>query len=104
MAFADQAALADDAEFRSRVRVALATAASQVMGEDRTGYSDDHFGQRQSLAYQVLTTAAGGAWLEAFVWGTVQNAAITGSSVDSDIQFQVNAMWDDMAGVRGEEG
>jgi hypothetical protein len=100
VAYTDQATLADDATFRSRVRVALATAAVQVMGEDKASYSDDQYGKRQALAYEVLRVAASGALLEAFVWATVQNAAITGASLDSDIQFQVNAAWDDLSGVR----
>ena len=100
MAFTDQAALADDDTFRLRVRVALATAAVQVMGEDKSNFSDEQYGLRQALAHQVLVAAAGGMWLEAFIWGTVQNATIIGSSLDSDIQFQVNALWDDIAGVR----
>ena len=100
MAFADQAVLADDATFRSKVRVALATAAVQVMGEDQAAFSDAEFGKRQSLAFEVLRSAAGGMWLEVFVWATVQNAAITSGSNDGAIQFQVNAVWDDIAGVR----
>lgn len=100
MAYTDQAALAADQTFRDRVRVALATAAVQVMGEAKGEYSDTEYGKRQALAYQVLQAAAGGMWLEAFVWATVQNAAITGASLDSDIQFQVNAVWDDLSGVR----
>jgi hypothetical protein len=100
VAYTDQAALADDPTFRGRVRVALATAAVQVMGESQAAYSDDHWGKRQALAYEVLRAAADGPLLEAFVWATVQNAAITDVSLDSDIQFQVNAAWDDLSGVR----
>jgi hypothetical protein len=100
LAYTDQATLASDSTFRSRVRVALATAAVQVMGEDAASYSDTEYGKRQGLAYQVLQAAAGGMWLEAFVWAVVANAAVTGASQDSDIQFTVNASWDDLAGVR----
>lgn len=100
MAYTEQAALAADTEFRDRVRVALATAAIQVMGEDTASFDAEQFGKRQALAYAVLQDAAGGPWLEAFVWATVQNPAITGASLDSDIQFTVNAVWDDLAGVR----
>lgn len=100
MSYTDQAALAADAQFRDRARVALATAAVQVMGEAQASYTDTQYGKRQALAYQVLQAAAGGMWLEAFVWATVSNAAITGVSADGDIQFQVNAVWDDIAGVR----
>lgn len=100
MAYTDQATLADDPTFRSKVRVALATAAVQVMGEDKAAYSDTHFGKRQSLAYDVLRSAASGMYLEAFVWATVANVAISSASSDSDIQFTINAAWDDLAGVR----
>lgn len=100
LAFTDQAALAANSTFRDRVRVAVATAAVQIMGEAEGSYSDTHFGKRQSLAYQVLQTAASGALLEAFVWATVANAAVTDASSDSDIQFTVNSAWDDLAGVR----
>jgi hypothetical protein len=100
VAYSEQAALAADQPFRDRVRVALATAATQVMGEDKAAYDDIVYGKRQALAYEVLRAAADGMWLEAFVWATVQNAAITGASLDSDIQFQVNAVWGDLSGVR----
>lgn len=100
MAYSDQAALAANQTFRDQVRVALATAAIQIMGEDQAAYSDTKFGKRQALAYDVIRVAFDGAWLEAFVWAVVQNGAITSTSLDSDIQFQVNAVWDDLSGVR----
>lgn len=100
MGYTEQAALAADQTFRDRLRVAVSVAAVQVMGEDKATYSDVQYGKRQALAFDVLRAAGGGQWLEAFVWATVQNAAITASSLDSDIQFQVNATWDDIAGVR----
>ena len=100
MAFTDQATLADDTTFRSKVRVALATAAVQVMGEAKASYSDVEYGKRQALAYEVLRAAASGIYLEMFVWAVVQNAAITGASTDQDIQFTVNSVWDDLSGVR----
>jgi hypothetical protein len=100
VAYSDQAALAASQPFRDQVRVALATAAVQVMGEDKGSYTDAHFGKRQDLAYRVLQAAADGVLLEAFVWATVANVAISAASSDSDIQFTVNAAWDDLAGVR----
>ncbi|MGI5169879.1 hypothetical protein ACQEU3_46740 [Spirillospora sp. CA-253888] len=100
MAFTDQAALADVPEFRTRVRVAVATAAVQIMGEAKDGKSDAEFGRRQALAYEVLRSAASGPLLEAFVWAVVANPAITSGSTDSDIQFTINSSWGDLAGVR----
>lgn len=100
MGFVDQAALADDVDFRTKVRVALAIAAKDVMGEEKGGKSDTEFGARQALAFQVLSSAAGGVLLEAFVWTVVANVAITGGSPDDAIQFTVNSSWNDIAGVR----
>lgn len=99
MAFTDQAALAEDSTFRTRVRVALMTAAKDVMGEEQT-YSDAQYGLRQALADEVIAAAGGGAVLERFVWLVITNPAITGESSDNDIQFTVNSLWDDAAGVR----
>lgn len=101
MAFADQAALADDDAFRARVRVALMTAAVDVSGESVGGMSATKYAKRQILAYEVLKSAAGGPHLEAFTWGVAANPAVTSGSNDGDIQFTVNSLIDDMAGVRG---
>lgn len=97
MAFEDQAALAVDETFRLRVRVAVVTAAKDVMGEAKGSLTDTVFAKRQSFAYTVISNSAG--YLDRFVWGVVSNAAITGASSDGDIQFTVNSLWDDLAGV-----
>lgn len=101
MAFTDQAALAIDTAFRARVRVAIVTAAKDVMGETPTG-SDAKFGKRAGLARLVLADG-GQLMLEPFAWAVVANAAISSGSSDSDIQFTVNSVWDDLAGVMGTE-
>lgn len=99
MAFTDQAALAVDTTFRSKVRVAVMTAAVQIMGESHSGLEDQHFNKRQSLAYQVILSAGANPYLDMFAWAVVTNTAITSSSTDSDIQFTVNSVWDDVSGV-----
>lgn len=100
MAYTDQAALANDVTFRDRVRVAIVTAAIAVMGETQTG-TDQQYGKRQALAYAMLTNSGG--YLERFAWGVVANAAITGASNDGDIQFTVDSLIDDMAGVTQQD-
>lgn len=102
MAFADQIALTKDASFRDKVRMAAITAAVNVAGEAQASMSTTAYLKRQGLATRVLASAAHGEHseiLEMFVWATAQNGAITLSSVDSDIQFQVNAVWSDCSGV-----
>jgi hypothetical protein len=101
VAYTDQATLAKDATFRDKVRVAVMTAAIAIAGEVIGGHDTTQYGKRQQLAALVLLTGGGGNWLEVFSWAITQNAAITSSSTDSDIQFTCNSVWDDIAGVTG---
>ena len=99
MAYIDQATLAADATFSSRVKVAMMTAAVQIAAEAKGGNSETLFDKRQQMAKLVLQSG-GTATLQWFIWAVVTNAAVTGSSLDSDIQFTVNSMWNAIAGVR----
>jgi hypothetical protein len=97
VSYATQAALATDEAFRLRVRVSIVTAAKDVMGEAKGVMTDTVFNKRQELAHQVINNSAG--YLDRFSWAVISNAAITGASTDSDIQFTVNSLWGDLAGV-----
>jgi len=99
MAYTDQAALAADATFGGRVRVAMVTAAIQVAAEAQGSQDSAVYAKRQILANAVLLNS-GSSYLDVFAWAVAENAAITGSSVDGDIQFQVNSVWNAVAGVR----
>lgn len=102
MVFADQVALAQDQDFRDRVRMAAVTAAVNVAGEAQSGLPVAAYQKRQVLANRVLTSAGygeRGEVLDMFAWAVAQNAAITVASSDSDIQFTVNSVWSDCAGV-----
>lgn len=97
MSYTDQATLAAEVSFQLRVRVAVVSAAKDVMGESKGSKTDAAFAKRQSFAHVVLSNSAG--YLDRFVWAVVANPAITATSDDSDIQFTVNSVWDDLAGV-----
>ena len=99
MAFVDQYALAKDATFSQRVQVAMMTAAVQIAAEAKSGVSTTVYDKRQQLATMTLQSG-GNATLQWFIWAVVTNAAVTGSSTDSDIQFTINSMWNAIAGVR----
>src|SRR3954466_3112459 len=99
MTYLDQASLASNADFQLKVKVAIATAATQVAGEAKASLSDAVYAKRQALAIDVLRESA--RWVERWAWAIVSNAAITSGSSDSDIQFTVNSMWNDLAGVTG---
>lgn len=173
MGYIDQHDLSQDAAFRKKIYIAMATAAINVAGESKGVMSDAKYSKRQTLATQVLRTPD--SYVAVFAYAVVQNVAIamgatvsissstnaypvvvttaaahglaTGDTVriadhlvntaangtwtatnltsttfsipvagngtgsgtgrtaelpsDSDIQFTVNAIWDDMAGVTG---
>lgn len=106
MTYLDQVKLSQSGDFRKRVRMALITAAVQIQGEALAlPLTTSSYGKRQTLANKVLRTAGQGDQadpiLDSFVWAVVQNAAIVSASLDSDIQFQVNAVFSDLAGVQG---
>lgn len=99
MAYLDKAALASDANFQLKVKVAIATAAIDVGGETQGQMSATVYAKRQALAIDVLRESA--RWVERWAWAIVSNVAIDDASSDSDIQFTVNSMWNDLAGVTG---
>lgn len=98
MTLATQAVLAADSTFRSKVRVASMSAALAVVGETASsnGIKDE---KRYSLGVAVLVDG-GAAKLDAFAWAAASYGTLDGTSSDNDIQFVVNSIWDDLAGVK----
>lgn len=101
MAFTDQLALASDQTFRDRVTVAMVTAALNVQGEAETPDHDSFYTKRSALAVGALTSPT--LYADRFVWACVVNPAITADATDGDIQFTVNSVFSDLAGVRASE-
>ena len=97
MAYTDQHTLAIDAIFQSRVKVAMATAGIAIVGEAQAAMSTQETRKRQQYGIQVLNDLDG--HLDTFSFAVTQNATITAASLDSDIQFTVNSVWNDLAGV-----
>jgi hypothetical protein len=100
MAYIDQAALATNLSFISRIQVAIVKAAVDIMGEATDGQGQptmsNHI-KRAALAQKVLENPSRMA--ETMVWGVIANAAITDNSTDNDIQWIVNSIWDDYSGI-----
>jgi hypothetical protein len=98
MAFTDQAALAADVTFRARVMIASIVAAKAVMAEAFAGPGHENYHVlRQQLAQGVLNTPA--AYTDRFALAVASNSAIDANSDDGSIQFTVNQVWTEMAGV-----
>lgn len=106
MAYTDQSTLAADATFMARVRVAALWAAIQIVGEVPTAFNrmDE---KRHLLANAVLIDGCL-AKLPAIAYAVAANnaggGALTSQSLDGDIQFIVNSLWNGLAGVSSAEG
>lgn len=70
----EQAQLAEDALFRSRVKVAMVSAARDVAGEAQGGVSNTVYGKRQALATAVINNPDG--YLDRFAWAVAANDAL----------------------------
>jgi hypothetical protein len=112
----DRLSLTKEPDFRQRIRMAMVSAAVDVQGEatDSPGMTPAKYTKRQTLATKVITTAGEGTPDEdlkrMFVFACANNtladtyvtAEYNAESIpDGDIQFTVNSVWDDCAGVTG---
>ncbi|MGW5720767.1 hypothetical protein ACWEVP_31660 [Amycolatopsis sp. NPDC003865] len=87
--------LAQNPAFIRRVTSSAVFAAVQVGGEEYDG--TQYRIMRRALARNVITDAE--TWGAVFAWGVAANPVITVDSVDGDIQFTVNSLWDAVAGA-----
>ena len=108
----DRIALTREGWFRQRVRMASVSAAVDVQGESPESMSPAKYQKRQELAHKVITTAGEGTPEEnlnrMFVWACANNTLTdtwvsTEDIPDSDLQFTMNSVWDDCAGVTGND-
>jgi hypothetical protein len=97
MALLDQYALTQGQEFRNRVTMALVIAAKDVQGEAPGEMSATRYSKRQALARSVILGPT--QYVDRFVWLAATNVGLLGTPSDNDIQFTVNSLWDDAAGV-----
>lgn len=112
----DRLELTKQGWFRQRVRMAAVSAAVDVQGEALGGMSPAKYEKRQVLASKVITTAGEGTPDEdlkrMFTFACANNTLTDtwagneyeeGAIPDGDIQFTVNSVWDDCAGVTGND-
>lgn len=107
MSYEVRIGLASNPLFRKKIRLATVIAAVDIQGEEQGATPEGAFQKRQALATKVIKTAGIGTpdedLLAMFVWAVIANVSITAESSDSDIQFTVNSVWSDAAGVTGAE-
>jgi len=97
----------NDGDLRKRIRMATVQSALAVQGEATASQSPAALVKRAALAARVLASAGGGSSSDdldtAFVWAVLAGGLIKPDSTDSDIQFTVNSVFSDLAGVTGAE-
>jgi hypothetical protein len=103
--FLTSATNAGDNALRRRVRVAMVIAGLAVQGEASASPATPiTMAKRAVLASKILASGGGDDdLLMSFVWAVVSPGLVTPASTDSDIQFTVNSIFSDMAGVTGTD-
>lgn len=96
MAYIDSFNLSQNSTFRGKIQIAIATAAKDIRGESPSDNEDLDL-KRSELAFQVLRNPL--EWIDIFSINVCTNPVINESSTDADIQFTVNSLWNDIAGV-----
>jgi hypothetical protein len=104
MAYLDSANLAQNPDFRGKVRVASVNAAVNIGGEPPSDPPNPNKDEaRKKLAFLVINNSE--AYVDRFSFAVITNAVIAGQAttpeliLDDTIQFVVNSVWDDIAGV-----
>lgn len=100
MSLATAAALAVDPDFVARVQVAVVKAARDIIGEAFGGEGQPTAAQhamRVTWASHVLNNPRHNA--ELMAWGVAAGGVITAESIDGDIEWTVNSLANDYAGV-----
>lgn len=113
MSFTDQYAVGQDPTFKTKIEVGILKVAGQIQGEGKSTLTQAQWRKRAVLAESVIrgggpVIAVDGtvivSWVDQFsIVVPSANATITLSSSDADIEFQITASWDDVAGVTGED-
>lgn len=106
MAYIDSSILVNTNNFTERVKVAVVTSAILIAGEPIGAMTQAQTNKRQLLAANILS---GGVNWNIWFYTIASNPTIAAGGVsgdppvagasDGDIQFTVNSVWDDMAGV-----
>ena len=98
-----------DTDFRNRVQIALVRIARQIAGESQGTLTGKQQIKRAALATNILGVQivngqeliGSEVWLLPFANAVAENPVITSSSTDSDIEFTITTVFDDLAGVTG---
>jgi hypothetical protein len=97
MPYLDQHAVAENADFRKKIAIAVATAAKTIAGEAVGTSSPTEYQKRQALARRVMASMESAVPIFARLVAT--NSTIGGTTSDAALQTEVNNLWNKVAGI-----
>lgn len=100
MSYTADDALANDATFRGRIRMAMVNAARQVASEART-VKPILDAKRNALAVKVLNDPPG--TLDRFVHASIEAGTLTSGSPDGSLDSAISSVWNGIAGVTAQD-
>lgn len=104
MAFLNTYDLAKAASFRPKVTIGMVKVAAQVAVEDTSAMSEGRATKRRALAELCLRQPE--HQTDIFVWSVLANPVIAQAGLDAsdgDVEYQVNQVFDSLAGVTNAE-
>ena len=107
MTFNEQINLAQHGDFKRQVKMAIIKSALDIAGETPASPANVPLDDaRHALAVNIFADIAVGdsIWLTRFAYACAANnnlVAAQTSNTDADVQFTVNTIYNDMAGVSG---
>jgi hypothetical protein len=101
MALIDLDTLAQNTDFKKKVKVAMVYAATNVSAETVDQNYLPYHNKRIDLSKNILNGPQN--YVEPFSYACAARQTLTENSTDGDIQFTVNSLFDAMAGVRQDE-
>lgn len=86
-------------DFRARVKILLIGSAIDIIGENPVGKSELFIKKRHELAVQILNNPD--SYIDRFCFAIVSynSSTLTVNSPDSDIQWTINSLFSDIAGI-----
>lgn len=89
--------LSIDSDFQKKVRVLMLKSALAVAGEDNTDKKPEYIQKRANAANFTMYNQRNAVDILSYL--IVSLDTLTNQSTDNDIEFTINAVWDDYSGL-----
>lgn len=109
--FVDGKITPDAEDFRRKVQIAMVRIAKQVAGKSQKTLTGKQWIKQAALAASILGVlfingqekTGSEVWLSPFANGVADTPDISKTSTDAQIEYTINLIFDDLAGVTGQD-